>query len=301
MSNAVLDAPEAQEETLVVAPGKARLIVFDIETYQTRNPLAIERVGRSAIEKKCPGNARKEDKLQWNTEIARSNRAKEALAKTAVDVLLAEPLCLCARMDGEPYSHWLYEWDLRETADRLLMTRQMLHSVAGPETVWCGHNIAAFDLPVILNAWRRYGIEPPEHFPQYVNGRWRGRVFDTMLRTPGGNGLGMVSLDDVCTAFGLGSAKSKQWRGEPFDGSKVAAAFEAGETNLILEYCMDDVEIQEQVYNVLTAGGRWGTFDRHDALAQQIDEIRASSLTEGQKAITILGLLEGAGLVPRAA
>lgn len=276
---------------------KARLIVLDIETYRTRNEAVIERIRQEQYERACPVNKPKEEKFAWNTTAGREARVAEALDKTACDPLLAEVLCCVYQADGKAQGSSCFY----DEADGLLDAANALDALAGPETVWCGHNLAGFDLPVLLNRWRRYELCPPEHFPVFHGGRWRGRVWDTMLRTPCKNGLGLVSLDDVCLAYGMGAAKSVAWRGTPMDGSRVGEAYEAGEYDLILEYCMADVAVQEALYYRQTANDTWGTFDARHDVAERLAEIDDSGLSEGARAIAKLQVLEGAGLVPRVA
>jgi len=289
---------------------KARLIVLDVETYRTRNPVMVERIRREAIEKRPASNTRKDLKTMWDTAAAREARAREALAKTAADVLFAEVLCVCWRADGEAFN--LSAMDQRcvqaqtEDSDELeLLALEMLaehwRAQAGPETIWVGHNVLGFDLGVLLNRWRRYGISPPEHFPSYVNGRWRGRVFDTMTRTPCKNGIGLVSLEDVCAAYDIASATPIEWRGEPMTGSRVGAAFEGGEYDVVLEYSALDVQTTERLYMLMTCDGMWGTFDAHHAVAEQIAEIKGSEISESAKALAIVDVLDRAGLIPRVA
>ena len=277
---------------------KARLIVFDIETYRTTNPAAMEQIREEAIEKKPASNTRKEVKMAWHTEAAREERAAEALAKTSVNVLLAEPLCVCWEADGDAYQADMMN---RPEAEQLALLADAWDNQASQETIWCGHNIAGFDLAILLNRFRRHDICPPKHFPRYTDGKWRGRVWDTMLRTPCPNGLGFVKLSAVCQAHDIRSAKQEvHWNGEPMDGSRVAEAYEAGEYDLILDYCADDVSVQRDLYLRQTANDTWGTFDRHSDLTEQIIEIQqAPGLTEGARAIAIVKMLESNGLMPR--
>jgi len=318
MTTATQPAP-ADTIHQAAATTKARLIVLDLETIPTQDAAIAERIRNEAIEKRPASNTLKELKLAWDTEKAREERAREALLKTAVDPLLAMPICnamLLRGMDGQRYCHTLdlarlHAWEGRDADEcdpildftcyeaGLAHLAKTLTVASGPETIWVGHNIAGFDLPVLLNRWRRAGIRPPEHFPRYCNGRWQGRVYDTMLRTPSKNGLGLISLSDAAEAYGLGPAKTVLFRGEPMDGSRVYEAFEAGEMDTILEYNMADVLIEEALYMVQTANDTWGTWDLRDEVAEQIAEVEASSLSEGARALAIVRILDQAGLIPR--
>ena len=280
---------------------KSRLIVLDIETYRTRVPEIVERIEREAIERQPAQNVAKALKDAWDTESSRERRAAEALSKTALNVLLAEILCVCWRADGEcsDVSTMHENKTAEEHALRVLV--EAWNEQAGPDTIWCGHNIHNFDLAVLLNRWRRYGIRPPEHFPQFSNGRWFGRTWDTMRRTPCDSGLGLVSLRTVCEAYGIEGAKSTFWRGEPIDGARVSEVYEAGEYDLILEYCRQDVVVEEALYLAQTDCDTYGTYDTRAEVHQQIAEIQESTLRPGEKAMAIQQLLESAGYIPRAA
>jgi DNA polymerase III epsilon subunit-like protein len=276
---------------------KARRITLDVETYRTRNAGIVARVEQDALDKRPAQNTLKELKTLWDTDAARGERAREALAKTALDVLIAEILCVCWRVDGEPHS---VNGMVRSEQAALLDLAEGWDEMAGPETIWCGHNIAGFDLPVILNAWRRHGITPPKHFPCYID-RWRGRIFDTMRRVPCANGLGFVSLAAVCEAYGLVCPKATEWLGAPMDGSRVGAAFEAGAWETVLEYCDEDTQVTETLYLHMTGNDTHSTFDRPDQIAAEIAEIEASELPDSTKKISVYTVMDRAGLIPRVA
>lgn len=285
--------------------GKARLLVLDLETYRTRNPVLVERIRQEALDKRPAQNCLKELKTLWDTAGAREERAQEALGRTAVDVLLAEVLCCCWRADGAPYS---VQGMYGPTGDKrgpepvaLELLAEQFEEQAGPETIWIGHNLGGFDLAVLLNRWRRHGIRPPAHFPKYTDDRWRGRIFDTMRRVPCKNGIGFVSLHDVCSAYGLRLPKETVWQGAPMDGSRVGVAYEAGEYDLILEYCDEDVVITEQLYQHITGGDTYSTYDKPDTIAAEIAEIENSDLPENTKKLSIYTVLDRAGLIPRVA
>lgn len=299
------------------ATPKARLIVLDIETIPTQDATIAEHIRNEAIERRPANNTLKELKLAWDTEEAREARAREALLKTAVDPLLAMPICVCFTCDGAGEQR-LYTYDLARLrgawtpgengaafADYnsgLICLADDLEALSGPETIWAGHNVAGFDLPVLLNRWRRADIRPPEHFPRFNGGRWSGRVFDTMLRTPCKNGLGLVSLNDAAEAYGLGPVKTTLFHGLPLDGSRVYEAFEAGDMDAICNYCANDVLATRELYMRQTANDTWGTYGLPDLIAEQIAEIEgAANLSEGSCAIAIVRVLDQAGLIPRIA
>lgn len=283
---------------------KAKWICLDIETIATTNPLIRADVEREAREKRPAQNTLKEKKILWDTHEAIEERVQEALDRTAVDPLWAEPICVCWSVGR--VNERVVECSRMIEQGQSVASRKLALSLvadawdedAGPETVWIGHNIAGFDLPVLLNTWRRDDTKPPAHFPQYVNGRWRGRVWDTMLRSPVKNGLGLISLDDLYRAY-IEEPPGVDWDGSPMDGSRVAAAYAAGEYQLITEYCMCDVRCAREIYRAQTADETWGTYDQHDEVAEQIREIEASSEPESRRAIQMVRVLDRAGLIPR--
>lgn len=302
---AYIESRRQEEDAMDIA--RAGYVVLDVETYRTRDVVIARRVAQEAMDKPPANNVAKEKKLTWDTEAARGIRAREALEKTAIDVLLAEVLCVVAQArytDGHGQTRtdtdlgWFDGMNVTE-CDALEGLVVYLDAAAGADTVWVGHNIAGFDLPVLLNRWRHYGIRPPEHFPRWTGKRWLGRVWDTMLRTPCNNGLGYVSLERACEAYGIGGAKGREWNGAPLDGSRVGEAFEAGEYALILDYCADDVRVEEALYLVQTCGGTWGCYGETDTVAAQVSEIEGSGLSDTQKRLAVYSVLDRAGRILR--
>jgi len=271
---------------------KATRITFDLETYRTTNPDAVARIRQEAIDKEPAGNTLKALKEAWNTTKAREARASQALAKTSLDPMLAEILCVCLLVDFPDSTTADGTYDLMAPSDTLASLRTVLDNNTDENTLWIGHNIAGFDLPILLNSWRRAQIPPPTHFPVFRNGHWRGCYYDTMQHIPN-NRAGYVSLDSACQAFGLGSAKTIDWNGPPMEGSRVAEAYEAGCYDLIMRYCAQDVHIERALYLCLTAGGRYGTPEAQRAdLRASIAEIEANpDLSDDAKAITIGNLV----------
>jgi hypothetical protein len=270
----------------------ATRITFDIETYRTTNAEAVQRIRLEAIDKEPAGNTLKALKETWNTTEAREARADEALAKTSLDPLLAEILCVSLYIDYPDGSFADSTFDLMRGKHSLEIVRRALESIANEDTLWIGHNICGFDLPILLNSWRRSGMIPPTHFPRYIRGHWQGTLYDTMQNIPNNRG-GFVSLDAACQAFGLGSAKHIIWNGAHMEGSRVAEAYETGFYDLILEYCAIDVSFERALYLCLTSGGRYATPEAARAdLRAAIAEIEANpDLDDTSKAITIGNLV----------
>lgn len=294
---------------------KAAVIVFDIETYSTRDPRMIEKIREEAVAKRPAQNTLKELKTQWDTTAARSARGAEAVGKTALNPILASVLCVVYRVYGlspEPqdyfvdcmadqelrggpnYNDHAHEAEGENLAD--LATRW--DEIAGPETLWVGHNIEGFDLPVLLGAWLRHDIEPPEHFPRMSHGRWFGNIYDTMAHVPN-NCAGFVSLDTVCEALHLPAAKGCLWKGEPMTGARVAEAYEAGACELLIEYCAADVAAEARVFERLTNGRLCAPNRRAEAKRAALAPIWANEVLDREsKKILSFDALMALGEIP---
>ena len=298
-----------------VKNAKASVIVFDIETYSTRDARLIEEVREEAICKRPAQNTLKELKLAWDTEKARMERGAEAVSKTALDPMLASVLCVVYRVYGlspEPedfFTDCMADQELRQgpnyndhahqaegAALADLATRW--DEIAGPDTLWIGHNIEGFDLPVLLGAFLRHDIEPPDHFPRFSHGRWYGSIYDTMCHIPN-NRAGFVSLDTACKALGLPTAKSHLWKGEPMSGKRVAEAYEAGACELIIEYCAVDVAAEARVFERLNGGRLFAANSRTEAKRAALAPIWSSAdLDRGSKKIASFDALLALGEIP---
>lgn len=273
-----------------------KVLCFDIETRATTDTKLRERLETEAFERRPVNNTLKTEKERWDTPQAQTERMNEALAKTSVDCLYAEPICCVWRSeldDAGVDGVWMADDERQALIDLSAKWEAMTDS----STVWVGHNLIGFDLPILLNRWRRNCVAPPTCFPQFRDGRWMGRIWDTMLRTPAKTPF--ISLENASLAYGLPSAKSVVWRSEPMTGARVAEALAAGERKMLVEYCATDVEADFELYQAQTFAGRWGTIDGREQIAAAVREIESSKLTEGQKNQALVTLLNAAGMIPR--
>jgi len=274
---------------------KAETIVIDLETYRTNNGAAIERITAEVLAKRPANNVKKGLKLEWDTEEAREARVQDALDKTALDPLLCQVLCAGVKVDD---SETRGVWEGGAASAELI---ELLDEAAGPDTVWVGHNVRGFDLPVLLSWWLREQCVPPEHFPRFCGRHWRGRIYDTMLQTPSANPLGFIGLEAACEAYRIETPKRIEWDGSPLDGSRVGAAYEAGAHDRILEYCTADVEATYELYQALTSHGFYSPWGVQSEAAEAVAEIEASELGADAKRLAIYNVLDAAGLIPRIA
>ena len=274
----------------------AKILCFDIETRATTEANLIARLEQEAFERRPVNNTLKTEKERWDTSQAQTERMHEAVQKTSVDCLYAEPICCVWRTeDDEAGVDGV--WLAADEAAGLRDLSERWEALTDAGTVWVGHNLLGFDLPILLNRFRRNCVPPPTCFPQYRDGRWIGRVWDTMLRTPAKTPF--ISLENASLAYGLPSAKNMMWRGEPMTGARVAEALAAGEDKMLVEYCATDVQADYELYLTQTFCGRWGTLDGRESLAAAIREIEAADFPQSAKDRGVLTLLDAAGMVPR--
>lgn len=271
---------------------KAPWIVFDIESRATRCPNIIDLLTEQARTAKPNHNTLKELKASWDSPEAIQERIDAAIAKTALDPLHAEVLCICAScLEGEV----VVLDGMEQTPHRMLLEmRDLIANDCDRDTLWTGFNIERFDLSLLLVQFQKTGIAPPEFFPTYRRGKWRGNVFDTMSACPGRTPF--ISLIEASLAYGL-IAKSLLWRGERMTGARVGEAYEAGAYQIIRDYCCGDVRDETALFLVQTCGGVWGIQSRTDTTAEQLTEIAESTLTPGQKWTAAMPILQSYGLL----
>ena len=233
----------------------ARRIHIDCETYRTRNQAVIDRIKKESIEATPAQSVAKAKKDDWHTDEAIAERVKCALAKTSVQPLYAEILTICIKTEGS-FSYTIDAMEQTELSALIEFT-DIVGSLSNENTIWTAFNGKKFDFMLLLNSMVRHGVRPPEHFPVYAGG-WRGRIFDTMERMPTPDIY--TSFVSACEAYGI-ECKTSLWKGEPMNGSRVGDAYEAGEYQIIRDYCMDDVLHEEQLYLAMTHNDTWGTFD----------------------------------------
>lgn len=269
--------------------GNERLIVLDIETYRTRNPKVVAGLELESLSRKptthylkkfaeaLAGGDGEPDtqtmKSRWDTESMRRFRVKWDLDQTAIDVSLAEPLLVGLRSQDSKIVHDVM-MEPENAEKQLAELTFLLDGMTTPDTIWAGFNIAGFDLAVLVNTWRRFQIAPPKHFPVYVNGRWRGRVYDEMLRTP--TKTPFVNLETVCGMYGV-PMDDITFRGEAVDGSRVGEVYEAGEWDCLRAYNLADLHCEWLLYQAMTFGDTWGTYD--GGIGEQLEAILKNDMT----------------------
>ncbi len=159
----------------------------------------------------------------------------------ALDTMLAEIIIASVVIDEQPVVAVFSVAEDRAWNERAVLEnfRQVVDGVSGPETVFIGHNILRYDLPLLWSRFRVHGVEPPAWLPRWKRGRIVGPVYDTMQECSSNQPY--VSAERAALAYGLGMFKTVEWRGAPMDGSRVADAVEAGEWGALYEYARADV------------------------------------------------------------
>lgn len=271
---------------------KAPWFVFDIESRATSRPDIIDRLTEQARNARPNHNTLKELKECWDSPEAIQARIEAAIAKTAVDPLLAEPLCICASCLEEEVV--VLDGMERPTHEMILEIGNLIDEWCDRNTIFVGHNIEKFDLPLLLVQFQKLLIAPPDVFPTYRRGKWRGNIFDTMGATP--SQTPFVSLVEAALAYGF-EAKQLMWRGEQMTGARVGEAYKAGEFQVIRNYCCSDVRDESALFMAQTCDGTWGLQSRLDTTAEQLQEIETSQLTPAQKWLAAMPILRSYGLL----
>lgn len=262
----------------------AGIITIDVETRGTTDEAVIAGLREELVEQDPPEQIRgtaarvleragylehyrgmTKGKREWLEEHWGSTlleaRLEEAVERSAVDTLVAEALCVAVFCDDDELGD-IYHCmpDIEEGANNAADEKSMIYllmedlgKAAGPETVWVGHNLRGFDLPLLIQRARRFGIRPPEHFPKWEGGRARGRIFDTMVECACARPF--VSGEEAARAMGL-PFKTVEWKGAAMSGERVAEALAEGAYGVIREYCLADARAERELARALTWGWR---------------------------------------------
>lgn len=309
----------------------ARVCVVDIETKATADPgvirflreglkdeeppakidsrsksgRALERAGLLAHYKEVKNKTAWLEE-NWGAEEVLEARLAEEIEGTAVDPLFAEVIVAAFSFD-EGEVHVISQTpEMEGRGDSFVKTeRELLADLStalgmgtSQETVWVGHNLAGFDVPVLMQAWRRHRLRAPVWFPSMRWGRCRGKVFDTMVecaaRTP------FTSAERAAAAFGI-AFKGVDWCGTPMEGSRVGEAWAAGEIDLLREYCAADVAATRELARRMS--GDWSALDRERigaaSLVQgdELVEIAIGAESDREKLVGVVEYLRGLGVI----
>ena len=167
-------------------------IVFDIETI----PQEEARLLALAPEFTAAANLKDPEK------IAASIAKKKAdyLADAALNWKTAEVVLIGAGEDDEIQS-FTASTEKELIGDFL----ELIGSALGDGVVIGGHNIKAFDLPMLVNRARVHGLKVPRNVLSFWRGRpqWHDNIFDTLEILSFGKSFEGNGVDDVARVFGL--------------------------------------------------------------------------------------------------
>jgi len=223
------------------------LIPFDIETIPTTDDDDIAEIAKSISPPatiKLPASIAK-----WRDEHG-AKAIADAVSKTSFNGLYGQIACIaCARDDGDVFvsasddeSNVINEF-YDAIRDYVRQSEKDHHYQDSP--VFCGHNIAGFDLQFLKHRSIILGIKPPPDIMLAMSAKpWDKCIADTMLMWSS-DSQKRTSMDKLCKAFGIDG------KGD-FDGSMVANEWFNGDRNKVREYCQDDVRRTRELYKRIT-------------------------------------------------
>lgn len=220
-------------------------IVIDVETIGTSDESVIADIAAGITH---PGNITKPESIAaWNLD-KKPDFIKEAVLKTSFDAAVGQIVCIGMAINDEvPVAQCTAdERFLLDAAFKNIQLAATLHYKSGTlrdtPIVFVGHNLTGFDLRYI---WQRsvvLGIQPPACLLKAMKAKpWDAVVADTMLMWDSDR-QSKIKLDRLCKALVVPTPKGDM------DGSKVWAAFKAGELDKIATYCAADVEATRACY-----------------------------------------------------
>ena len=167
-------------------------LVFDIESIPQDSSLLLAR----APEFTAAANLKDPEK------IAASIAKKKAdyLADAALNWKTAEVVLIGAGEDDEIQS-FTANTEKELIGDFL----ELMGSALGDGVVIGGHNIKAFDLPMLVNRARVHGLKVPRNVLSFWRGRpqWHDNIFDTLEILSFGKSFEGNGVDEVARVFGL--------------------------------------------------------------------------------------------------
>ncbi len=187
-------------------------------------------------------------RAEWASDPA--NQAK-AWSRGALGMATARIICAAVIIDGEPIQCWA-SWDDEGSIVRQL--DRVIDALDG-RPLWIGHNISAFDLPLIRLAAMRHGLPRlRDAVPTYRYDR--ERIHDNMTRAiePAGSFSG-VSADALARCLGL---SGKGEIGSIDFGAMYARALDGEVADVMAAIrlrCETDVEIEWATFEKMTAMG----------------------------------------------
>lgn len=225
------------------------ILTIDVETIGTSDPAVIAEITAGI---KHPGNMSKPETIAKWEEQEKPALVEEAIAKTSFDASVGRIVCIGMALNEQPAFADCspHEDDVLNIAFHFINLAATNHYKSGTSRdsaiVFVGHNLSGFDLRYL---WQRSvinGIQPPACLLRAMKAKpWDSVIADTMIMWSPERER-RISLDRLCKALGVPTPKGDM------NGSKVWAAFKAGELSKIAEYCAADVEATRNCYRRMT-------------------------------------------------
>ena len=167
-------------------------IVFDIETV----PQDSAKLLALAPEFTAAANLKDPDKIAASIAKKRA----DFLADAALNWKTAEVVLIGAGDDTEIRS-FTADSEKQLLGDFL----DLVSAALGDGVVVGGHNVKAFDLPMLVNRARVHGLKIPRNVLSVWRGRqqWHDNIFDTLEILSFGRSFDGNGVDDVARVFGL--------------------------------------------------------------------------------------------------
>ncbi len=200
-------------------------IFFDCETAPTELPWFIDE-----IEIAPPGNYTKPESIQkWMDENADAER-RNIIDKTAVDTSLAQIICLgYALGDGDVQTLIGPEHEILTAFFEDLKPYRYVRLI--------GHNIIAFDIPLVYHRAIINNIKPDQAFHMHHK-PWAGSCFDTMTEWAGARDR--ISQDRLARLLGIPTQETT--------GADILELYRKGDMEAIQAKCAFDVEQNRAIF-----------------------------------------------------
>lgn len=212
-------------------------VAIDLETVQRDDSLARQFVAEGI---KPNANMSKPETLsEWHA-TRKPALVEEALAKGDGGLSAVTGKILCIGLVSDKFEHSFCGDDEREI---IHLAYEFLSMLQEPVT-YVGHALQGFDLPFLRQRSIVLGLKPPLSLRKAMSAKpWDADVlFDTMIQWSADRDK-RISLDKLCRLLGIPSSKENG-----MDGSKVYAAYKAGQLAEIAEYCIADCRAALECY-----------------------------------------------------
>jgi len=206
------------------------ILFFDIETTPTKDKQVIERIASTI---RPPAQYKKKESIDEWMATNYERALKEKIHETGLNGAYGSVACIgwsnkigidCIGMNMTEYKCIKYFYNAIEDYD-----------------VFCGHNIAGFDLKFLKQRSMILGIKPPKNILKAMNAKpWDDCIRDIMLMWDSDKNK-MYSLDLMCWLFGV------KHDHDGFDGAMVAETWES-DPQKVIDYCISDVKAAREIY-----------------------------------------------------